>query len=158
MNEKIVSKRVEDTLEIGKIIAKNAFCGEVVTLSGDLGAGKTTLTKGVGNGLGIEEEINSPTFNILKCYFHDPLPLYHIDAYRLEGVRPEQKNIGLEEIIEGNGVTLIEWPMYIEEFIPFDSLSIEIHNDENGNRTLLLSSNSPKYFTTIKELKEKFGC
>lgn len=158
MIEKIVSKSVEDTIEIGKIIAKMAFCGEVVTLSGDLGSGKTTLTKGVGKGLGIEEGINSPTFNILKCYFHDPLPLYHIDAYRLEGVKAEQKNIGLEEIIEGNGITLIEWPMFIEEFIPFDSLSIEIHNETNGERSITLSTNSPKYFDLIKVLKEKFGC
>lgn len=156
MIEKIVSKSVDDTIEIGKIIAKMAFRGEVVTLSGDLGSGKTTLTKGVGKGLGIDEEINSPTFNILKCYFHDPLPLYHIDAYRLEGVKAEQKNIGLEEIIEGDGITLIEWPMYIEEFIPFDSLSIEIHNEMNGERSITLSTNSPKYFELIKVLKEKF--
>lgn len=158
MIEKIVSNSVEDTLEIGKIIAKNAFRGEVITLCGDLGAGKTTLTKGVGAGLGIDEEINSPTFNILKCYFHKPLSLYHIDAYRLEGVSHEQKNIGLEEVIEGDGICLIEWPMFIEEFIPFDSISIEIHTLENGSREFLFATNSPKYFELLNELKERFKC
>ena len=154
---KIYSKSVNDTNEIGLIIANHAFRGEVITLSGDLGAGKTTLTKGVGKGLGIEEDINSPTFNILKCYFHDPINLYHIDAYRLEGVSHAQKNIGLEEVIEGDGICLIEWPQYIDEFIPFESLSIEIHNIENEVRELTLVTNSPKYFSLLDELKEKFN-
>lgn len=158
MKETIISKSVEDTLQIGKIIAKHAFRGEVITLSGDLGSGKTTLTKGVGQGLGIKDDINSPTFNILKCYFNDPISLYHIDAYRLEGVSSEQKNIGLEEVIEGDGIALIEWPQYIEEFIPFDSLEVVILNESETTRKIKLSSLSSKYFDLISELKEKFGC
>lgn len=153
---KIYSKSLKDTEEIGQIIAQHAFRGEVITLSGDLGAGKTTLTKGVGKGLGITDDINSPTFNILKCYFNKNMNLYHIDAYRLEGVSSAQKNIGLEEVIEGDGICLIEWPQYIEEFIPFESLSIEIHNLENDVRELTFVTNSPKYFSLLDELKEKF--
>ncbi len=157
MQIKIISRSVQDTYDIGNEIARQAFRGEVITLSGDLGAGKTTLTKGVGKGLGIEEEINSPTFNILKCYFHNPMNLYHIDAYRLEGVNREQKNIGLEEVIEGDGLALIEWPQFIEEFIPFESLSIEIRNLEDGNREFTFVTNSPKYFSLLESLKEKFN-
>lgn len=130
------------------------FEGSVITLDGDLGAGKTTLTKGVGKGLGIDEEINSPTFNILKCYFNNKLNLYHIDAYRLEDVPAEGKNIGLEEVIEGDGVCLIEWPLYIKEMIPFDSLSVEIHNVGGNERKITLSSNSPKYKNLLETLKE----
>ena len=94
----IISDSKEKTLKIGNFVAKKLFPGSVITLTGDLGAGKTTFTKGVGEGLGIKDEINSPTFNILKCYFNPTLNLYHIDAYRLEDVSSEGKNIGLEEI------------------------------------------------------------
>lgn len=144
----------EETQKFGEEISKFLFEGSVITLDGDLGAGKTTLTKGVGKGLGIDEEINSPTFNILKCYFNDKLNLYHIDAYRLEDVPAEGKNIGLEEVIEGDGVCLIEWPLYIKEMIPFDSLSVEIHNVGGNERKITLSSNSPKYKNLLETLKE----
>lgn len=144
----------EETQNLGEEISKFLFEGSVITLDGDLGAGKTTLTKGVGKGLGIDEEINSPTFNILKCYFNDKLNLYHIDAYRLEDVPAEGKNIGLEEVIEGDGVCLIEWPLYIKEMIPFDSLSVEIHNVGGNERKITLSSNSPKYKNLLEALKE----
>lgn len=144
----------EETQKLGEEISIFLFEGSVITLDGDLGAGKTTLTKGVGKGLGIDEEINSPTFNILKCYFNDKLNLYHIDAYRLEDVPAEGKNIGLEEVIEGDGVCLIEWPLYIKEMIPFDSLSVEIHNVGGNERKITLSSNSPKYKNLLETLKE----
>ena len=144
----------EETQKLGEEISIFLFEGSVITLDGDLGAGKTTLTKGVGKGLGIDEEINSPTFNILKCYFNDKLNLYHIDAYRLEDVPAEGKNIGLEEVIEGDGVCLIEWPLYIKEMIPFDSLSVEIHNVGGNERKITLSSNSPKYKNLLEALKE----
>ena len=96
-----------DTIKLGTLIAKCLKQGDIILLTGDLGAGKTTFTQGVADGLGINERVISPTFNILKCYFNRTLNLYHIDAYRLE----ENKNdIGLEEFIEGDGVCLIEWP------------------------------------------------
>ena len=98
------SKSVNETFKIASFITKFLFKGSVITLNGDLGAGKTTFTKGVGKALKIDEEINSPTFNILKCYFNDNLNLYHIVAYRLEDVPEENKNIGLEVIIEGYGI------------------------------------------------------
>ena len=81
----IISDSKEKTLKIGNFVAKKLFPGSVITLTGDLGAGKTTFTKGVGEGLGIKDEINSPTFNILKCYFNPTLNLYHIDARSVNG-------------------------------------------------------------------------
>lgn len=156
MKVEILSKYKEETLKIGSFIAKFLFPGSIITLTGDLGAGKTTFTKGVGLGLGVKEEINSPTFNILKCYFNNTLNLYHIDAYRLEDVAPEGKNIGLEEVIEGDGVALIEWPMFIKEFLPEEILNVEILNINENQRKLIFSSESKTYEDILKKLKEAF--
>ena len=109
MKIKIESCSEENTISLGIKIASLLFKESLILLTGDLGAGKTTFTKGIAKGLNIKDEVNSPTFNILKCYFNKPLNLYHIDAYRLEGVNKENKNIGLEEVIEGDGVCVIEW-------------------------------------------------
>ena len=150
----IISDSKEKTIEIGRFLSNKLFVGSVITLTGDLGAGKTTFTKGVGEGLNIKEEINSPTFNILKCYFSGKLNLYHIDAYRLEDVSSEGKNIGLEEVIEGDGVALIEWPMFINEFIPSSHLNVEIKNLGENKRKLTFTSDSCEYFDIIKSLQE----
>lgn len=153
---KVITKSKEETISLAKELSKHLFKGSIITLRGDLGAGKTTFTKGVGEGLEIEDEINSPTFNILKCYFNKKtMNLYHIDAYRLEDVSDENKNIGLEEVIEGDGVCLIEWPMFIEEFIPQNfSLDIDIHILSDGSREFTFSSNSKKYDEIMNFLKE----
>ena len=114
--ERILFTHSKDaTKALGKQIASFLKVGDVVLLTGDLGAGKTTLTSGVGEGLGVNEEVLSPTFNLLKCYFHGRIPFYHIDAYRLEGQNIE---IGLDEVIEGDGACFIEWPQFIEPLIP----------------------------------------
>lgn len=155
MEKIIVSKGLIDTKRIGELLAKHAFKGEVITLSGDLGAGKTTLTKSIGEYLDVKEEINSPTFNILKCYFNARLPLYHIDAYRLEDIPSENKNIGLEEVIEGNGICIIEWPMFIKEFIDeTETLDIEIRINENNERIFKISSKNIKFNDLFKEMEE----
>lgn len=155
MEKILISKGLEDTKKIGKLLAKYAFKGEIITLSGDLGAGKTTLTKSIGEYLDVKEEINSPTFNILKCYFNARLPLYHIDAYRLEDIPSENKNIGLEEVIEGNGICIIEWPMFIKEFIDErETLDIEITINENNERIFKISSKNIKFNDLFKEMEE----
>ena len=140
-----------DTIKLGTLIAKCLKQGDIILLTGDLGAGKTTFTQGVADGLGINERVISPTFNILKCYFNRTLNLYHIDAYRLE----ENKNdIGLEEFIEGEGVCLIEWPKYISHLIPEDTISIKISNLGDDNRLFEFESDSEVYeyiFTMLGE-------
>jgi tRNA threonylcarbamoyladenosine biosynthesis protein TsaE len=152
MEIKYISKSLEDTDKLGKVIANRLFPGAVISLNGDLGAGKTTFTKSVGKYLGIEEEVSSPTFNILKCYFDGKLPLYHIDAYRLEdGIN---KDIGLEEVIEGDGVCLIEWSDFIKEMV-FEPLAIQIRIISPTEREFVITSNYSKYdeiMTAIKEI------
>ncbi len=128
---KIYSSSKEDTLALGEKAASLFAPGDVVLLRGDLGAGKTAFTSGVGKGLNCGEDVISPTFNILKCYFHGTIPMYHIDAYRLDGQNIE---LGLEEFIEGDGVCLIEWPDYISPLLPDDYLSISIFHDGEGRR------------------------
>ena len=156
MKTEVITKTKEETIAFAKRLTKYFFPGTVVTLNGDLGAGKTTFAKGVGLGLNIEEEINSPTFNILKCYFHEPLSLYHIDAYRLEDVPEANKNIGLDEIIEGEGVCLIEWSHFIDEFInPELTLDIKITIDEEGNRKFELESKNKEYLSLFEDLKNE---
>ncbi len=132
----------EQTKAFGRLLAPYFKPGDVVVLSGDLGAGKTTLTAGIGEGLRVETDVISPTFNILRCYFKGRIPLYHIDAYRLEGQNIE---IGLDEAIEGDGVCVIEWPQFIEPLLPDDSLSIEIRNIGENDREFVLSCPSDRF-------------
>lgn len=143
------SSSKQDTVELGKRIASTLRPGDVILLSGDLGAGKTTLVGGVAKGLGIDEPVLSPTFNIMKCYFHSPLSLYHIDAYRLEGQNIE---IGLDEYIEGDGACFIEWPSYITDLIPDEHLEIEICNLGGDSREVKLSAKGPRYEQMLEEL------
>lgn len=159
MEINLVSKNESDTYKIAEIIAKHLKGGEVITLNGDLGAGKTTFTKGIGKGLNIKQEINSPTFNILKCYFSNPLNLYHIDAYRLEEVPSENKNIGLDEVIEDySGVSIIEWPMFIEELIDESIvLNIDIKIDKDTNyRNFYISSENKNFISIFEDLKNEY--
>ena len=144
-------KSKEETQELGKLIASFSFIGEVVTLKGQLGAGKTTFSQGFASGLGIKGIINSPTFNIVKCYFNSSIPLYHIDAYRLEDLH---QDLGLEEYIEGDGVCLVEWAEFIEEVIPNELLKIEIEIVENDERIVSIEASGDKYNELLKKVKD----
>ena len=121
----------EETLTLGEQLAKVTPDGMTLLLQGDLGAGKTTLVRGVARGLNITEVVQSPTFNIMKLYLGKK-SLIHIDAYRLEDM---DHNIGLDEYIGyENGYTFIEWPMFIKELIPENHVSIEIKNIDASTR------------------------
>ncbi len=122
------SKSTEDTFQIGMRLGQMAEAGEVYTLSGDLGAGKTVFTQGFAKGLGIEESVNSPTFTILQIYEEGRLPLYHFDVYRIGSV-DEMDETGFEEYIMGEGVSLIEWADLIEEILPEKRTRILIEKD-----------------------------
>ena len=130
---KIISKNAEETRSLAAKIMTKLKVGDVVLLTGDLGAGKTTFVPGALNSLGYKEHVISPTFNILKCYFEvDPI-IYHIDAYRLEN---QNIDIGLEEYIEGNGVCFIEWPVFIKPLIPNRHLEISIKRISDNEREI----------------------
>ena len=107
----------EETLELGRKLAREAQPGEVYTLVGDLGVGKTVFTQGIAQGLGIEEPICSPTFTIVQQYDTGRLPLYHFDVYRIGDIS-EMDEIGYEDCFYGDGVSLIEWSQLIEEILP----------------------------------------
>ena len=118
----------EDTFNAGVAIGKAAKPGEIYTLAGDLGVGKTVFTKGVAKGLGIEEPVNSPTFIIVQEYTGGRLDFYHFDVYRIGDIE-EMEEIGYEDYFYGNGICLIEWAELIEEILPENTINIEIKKD-----------------------------
>ena len=118
----------KDTYEIGKQIGENACPGEVYTLIGDLGVGKTVFTQGVAAGLGICEPVNSPTFTIVQIYEEGRLPFYHYDVYRIGDVE-EMEEIGYQDCFYGEGICLIEWANLIEEILPEHYRQITIEKD-----------------------------
>ena len=148
--ERFICKNKKETQDLGKLIATYSFRGEVITLKGQLGAGKTTFSQGFASGLNIKGVINSPTFNIVKCYFDSVIPLYHIDAYRLEDLH---QDLGLEEYIEGDGVCLVEWAEFIQEVIPDELLKIEIEILENEERMITITPLGSKYEELLKVVK-----
>lgn len=150
MELKILSESKAQTQKLGEKLAPLFSRGDVVLLQGDLGAGKTTFTSGVAKGLGIEETVISPTFNILKCYFEGRLPLYHIDVYRLENQNVE---IGLDEAIEGDGVCLVEWPIFIEQLLPEERLEITINNLGEDQRSFLFKAEGKHYEEMLSKLE-----
>ena len=117
-----------DTAKVGKEFAKNASPGDVICLSGDLGAGKTVFAGGFAKGLGLKNDITSPTFTILNEYHEGRLSLYHFDLYRIEDAN-ELHGIGYEEYFFGEGVTLIEWPERAVQLIPPNAVRINIETD-----------------------------
>ena len=118
----------EDTFTLGEELGKKAGQGQVYTLIGDLGTGKTVFTQGFAKGLGISDYVNSPTFTILQVYEDGRLPLYHFDVYRIE--EPEEmEEIGYLDYFYGDGVTLIEWADLIGEIVPEDAIRVEISKD-----------------------------
>ena len=118
----------QETFQLGKEIGQKAKPGEVYTLIGDLGVGKTVLTQGVAEGLGIEEAICSPTFTIIQEYNEGRIPFYHFDVYRIGDVE-EMDEIGYEDYIYGDGVSLIEWANLIEEILPQEYTEITIEKE-----------------------------
>lgn len=122
----------EETFLLGETIGKKANPGEVYTLVGDLGTGKTVLTQGIAKGLCIEEIIVSPTFTIMQVYESGRLPFYHFDVYRITNIE-EMEEIGYEDCFYGNGITMIEWGNLIEEILPQKRKEIQIEkNLEKG--------------------------
>ena len=118
----------KDTYELGEKIGQMAKPGMVISLTGDLGVGKTVFTQGLAKGLGIEEPVNSPTFTIVQVYEEGRLPLYHFDVYRIGDIE-EMDEIGYEDYFYGEGVCLIEWADLIREILPQQMCRVTIEKD-----------------------------
>ena len=124
----IESFSADETLKLGQSLGEQAKPGEVYTLIGDLGVGKTVLTQGIAEGLGIDEPICSPTFTIVQVYEEGKMPFYHFDVYRIGDIE-EMDEIGYEDYFYGDGLTMIEWANLIEEILPERRKEITIEKD-----------------------------
>ena len=124
----IESYSADETLKLGQSLGEQAKPGEVYTLIGDLGVGKTVLTQGIAEGLGIDEPICSPTFTIVQVYEEGRMPFYHFDVYRIGDIE-EMDEIGYEDYFYGDGLTMIEWANLIEEILPERRKEITIEKD-----------------------------
>lgn len=124
----IETRGPEETFRLGEELGRKAVPGQVFTLTGDLGVGKTVFTQGLAKGLGIEEPVNSPTFTIVQVYEEGRLPFYHFDVYRIGDVE-EMEEVGFEDYVMGDGVSLIEWADLIEEILPEKRTRILIEKD-----------------------------
>ena len=118
----------KETFLLGEKLGREAKPGEIYTLNGDLGVGKTVFTQGVAKGLGIQEPVNSPTFTIVQVYEEGRIPFYHFDVYRIGDVE-EMEEIGYQDYFYGDGLCMIEWAELIEEILPKDARHITIEKD-----------------------------
>lgn len=143
---------VEETYAMATLLAKYVQAGDVIALVGDLGAGKTTFTQGLAKGLGIMEQVNSPTFTIIKEY-EGRLPLYHMDVYRLTG----EEDLGFDEYFSGDGVTVVEWPSQIAALLPEELLWIEIRATKDDERQIRLRPQGERYIKLCKELDDEYS-
>ena len=124
----IETRSPEETFQFGEKLGREAKPGQIYTLNGDLGTGKTVFTQGFAAGLGITEPVNSPTFTIVQIYEEGRMPFYHFDVYRIGDVE-EMDEIGYEDCFYGEGVCLIEWAELIEEILPEHVIAVTIEND-----------------------------
>ena len=124
----IETTSARETFQLGKYIGQKAQAGQIYTLYGDLGVGKTVFTQGGALGLGIQEPVNSPTFTIIQEYDSGRLPFYHFDVYRIGDIE-EMEEIGYDDYFFGEGICLIEWAELIEEILPEKIISVTIEKD-----------------------------
>ena len=124
----IETRSPEETFSVGRRLGEKARAGQVFTLTGDLGVGKTVLTQGCARGLGIKEPVNSPTFTIVQVYEEGRMPFYHFDVYRIGDIA-EMDEIGYEDYFFGEGICLVEWANLIEELMPEQTVWITIEKD-----------------------------
>lgn len=142
MDYKFTSRSERDTMELAQNIESEKFPGMVICLDGELGSGKTLFVKGFASALGIEENITSPTFNLIKEYLTAEMPLYHMDVYRLSD---SFENVGLEDYFNKNGITIIEWSDMIKNYLPVERLEIKIKIIDENTRVLVLVPYGAKY-------------
>ena len=150
---RIVVTSAEQTKQVAQKLATLLQAQDLLLLAGDLGAGKTTFTKGLALGLGIKRNIKSPTFTLIREYKEGRLPLYHMDVYRLEDGGAE--DLGLEEYFNGDGVSVVEWASFIPEEIPDSYLEIKLNKDDqdDNKRYIDFVAQGKRYEELLAQLK-----
>ncbi|GKT03396.1 tRNA (adenosine(37)-N6)-threonylcarbamoyltransferase complex ATPase subunit type 1 TsaE [Furfurilactobacillus entadae] len=145
----------EATQAVGAQLAPLLSAGDVILLDGDLGAGKTTLTKGLATGLGIKRHVKSPTFTIIREYQDGRLPLYHMDVYRLEQGGGDE--LGLDEYFNGDGISVVEWSQFVASELPETYLMIHMTRDEENidRRTLQLEAHGVHYDQVLQQMGDE---
>lgn len=150
----MISRSVGDTIRLGKIIAKNLKKGDIICLFGDLGSGKTVLTKGIAMGLGIRgENVISPSFVLIRRHYQGRMPLYHFDLYRLKGPG-DIVSLGCEEYFYGEGAAVIEWAERLKFLLPENFLKIELSFKSLTRRSIKLSARGRRYIELAKKIQE----
>lgn len=142
MDYKLTTHNEEETIEFAQNVESEKFPNMVICLIGDLGSGKTVFTKGFAHALGIDENVTSPTFNIIKEYNCGELPLYHMDVYRLNGNTDE---LGIEDYYTKGGITIIEWADMIQEVLPEERLDIKIRVVGEDTRVFIITPHGKEY-------------
>ncbi|PEC81816.1 tRNA (adenosine(37)-N6)-threonylcarbamoyltransferase complex ATPase subunit type 1 TsaE [Bacillus cereus] len=144
----ITTKSSEETQRLSEKLGELVGAQDVIILEGDLGAGKTTFTKGLAKGLGVKRVVNSPTFNIIKEY-KGRLPLYHMDVYRLA---ESEEDLGFDEYFYGGGITVVEWAHLIEAYLPNEKLQISLFHAGDDTRKIVLEPIGDRYIRLCEEL------
>jgi tRNA threonylcarbamoyladenosine biosynthesis protein TsaE len=142
------------TQRYAELLAIWAEPGMVITLQGELGAGKTTFTQGFARGLGIQGVVNSPTFTIVKVHRKGRMPLYHIDAYRLAN---SEEDLGFEEFFYGQGVSVVEWPQYVQRFLPQAILEIQLTIINETQRKFTIATADGRLETLLRKVDKTWN-
>ncbi|MHB0976440.1 MAG: tRNA (adenosine(37)-N6)-threonylcarbamoyltransferase complex ATPase subunit type 1 TsaE [Candidatus Aquicultorales bacterium] len=150
----IITRSVEETRALAKELAGYLQPGDVVSLTGDLGAGKTAFVQGLAEGLGVKERVTSPTFTIIKEY-SGRLPLYHFDVYRLESAA-ELVDLGFEEYFFGEGVSVVEWGDRVRSLFPPDYLELSFEHAGPEKRTVKIAAKGERWERVIDSLDTAF--
>lgn len=129
----------DETLAFGEMLGQNLEGGLTIVLNGDLGTGKTTLTQGLGKGLGIKQLVKSPTYTLIREYDDGRVPLYHMDVYRLEG---SSMDLGLDEYFESQGICVVEWGQLIVDELPNQYLNIDLIRENDDARKILITGHN----------------
>lgn len=146
----------EETMAIGQKLAPLLAAKDIILLDGDLGAGKTTFTKGLAAGLGVKRNVKSPTFTIIREYQDGRIPLYHMDVYRLEDGSGDE--LGLDEYFNGDGVSVVEWSKFVADELPDDYLRIafkRLDDEGESQRELIFEPHGQRFEAMVAKLQEK---
>ncbi len=134
-----ITKTAEETIELGKKIGSLLKAGDIIAMDGTLAAGKTTITKGIAQSLGVEDCITSPTFCLISEYEGKKMPLYHMDVYRLDGGE-DFINLGVEDMLYGDGVCIVEWSEKVKSELPKKTIWMTITPMDNGERIIKIEN------------------